>query len=127
MDRAPADYKAFRAKLDTVLRTRDAVRLRAFLVAEQQWTADAPIDAEAALWMMVATSKMLADMHDEARTWLMTHGHESEAQAIFGGTRNASTQARPRTSPGPIRPHKQQQPRSPRPRQPGRPPRNVRH
>ena len=80
----PNDYPAFRDRLDAVLRQKDPQALRAFLVAEGQWQADATVDAEAAMWMMIAASKALRDLHEEARSWLMTQGHEVEAQAILG-------------------------------------------
>ena len=78
------DYPAFRDRLDAVLRQQDPQALRAFLVAEGQWQQDAAVDVEAAMWMMIAASKALRDLHAEARSWLMAHGHEVEAQAILG-------------------------------------------
>lgn len=77
-------YRAFRQRLDAVLRRRDPAALREFLVAEGQWDAEARTDVEAAMWMMIATSPALADMRDDARRWLMEHGHAAEAAAIFG-------------------------------------------
>lgn len=77
-------YRAFRQRLDQVLRRRDAGALREFLVAEGQWDAEARTDVEAAMWMMIATSPALADMRDEARRWLLEHGHAAEAAALFG-------------------------------------------
>lgn len=74
----------FRGRLDAVLRQRDPAALRAFLVAEGQWQPDATTDAEAAMWMMIAASRALVGMHGEAERWLMSHGHEMEAQAILG-------------------------------------------
>jgi hypothetical protein len=84
MSSDPTRYQSFRARLDAVLRQKDAQALRAFLVAEGQWQEDATVDAESAMWMMIAASKALRDLHEEARAWLMTHGHEVEAQAILG-------------------------------------------
>jgi hypothetical protein len=78
-------YAAFRQRLDAVLRQRDPAALRAFLVAEGQWEAEAQTDAERALWMMIATSPALAALHGEAREWLLAHGHVEEANALFGG------------------------------------------
>lgn len=84
-DKQPTgNYQAFRQRLDVVLRQRDPAALRAFLVAEGQWDADAQTDVDMALWMMIATSKALAHLHDEARAWLMAHGHATEVNAIFG-------------------------------------------
>lgn len=74
----------FRGRLDAVLRQRDSEALRVFLVAEGQWQPDTTTDAEAAMWMMIAASRALVGMHGEAERWLMSHGHEMEAQAILG-------------------------------------------
>lgn len=88
MGDAPSGYPAFRRRLDNVLRQRDPAALRAFLIAEGQWSAETTTDPEAAMWMMIASSPALASDHAEARQWLMTHGHEAEAQAIFGASRS---------------------------------------
>ena len=96
-DNQPAGgYQAFRQRLDAVLRRKDPALLRDFLVAEGQWDADAQTDVDMAMWMMIATSKALAPLHDEARAWLLAHGHATEVNAIFG--------ERPRPSGGPGRP-----------------------
>jgi hypothetical protein len=84
MSTGQTDYKAFRQRLDATLRQKDPAALRAFLVAEGQWQPDATNDAEAAMWMMIAASSALADLHDEAQRWLLSNGHEAEANAIFG-------------------------------------------
>ncbi len=97
-------YAAFRHRLDDVLREKDPGALRTFLVAEGQWEEDAVIDSESAMWMMIAASKALAPMHMEARHWLLTHGHEAEAQAIFGARAGGSRSDRPSTGAGPARP-----------------------
>jgi len=78
------EYRIFRERLDAVLRERAPDRLREFLIAEGQWPENTTTDTEAALWMMIATSPALADQHQEARAWLISHGHEAEARAIFG-------------------------------------------
>lgn len=95
------DYKAFRQQLDTILRKKNPAALRDFLVAEGQWQQDASNDAQAAMWMMIAASSALADLHDEARRWLLSNGHEAEANAIFG--RRSGGGAAPRS---PARPAK---------------------
>lgn len=97
MDSPHVDYKKFRSQLDAVLRQRDPARLRQFLIEQGQWTEEQQTDTEAALWMMIATSPALADMHAEAERWLLSHGHEAEAQAIFA--------RRGKGSPSPSRPH----------------------
>lgn len=84
MSTGQTDYKAFRQRLDALLRQKNPAALRDFLVAEGQWQPDATNDAEAAMWMMIAASPALADLHDEAQRWLMSNGHEAEANAIFG-------------------------------------------
>jgi hypothetical protein len=88
------DYRKFRAQLDEVLRQRSPDRLRRFLIEQGQWSEDQHTDTEAAMWMMIATSPALADMHDEAERWLLSHGHEMEAQAIFA--RRGKAGAKPR-------------------------------
>ena len=114
------DYKAFRARLDDVLRRKDPTALRAFLVAEGQWQADAATDTEAAMWMMIATSPALRSLHDEAERWLLTHGHEAEAAAIFPARRkpkptsSSRKPASPPPSPHPSRSPSRAQP-SPHP------------
>jgi hypothetical protein len=88
MSDSAASYPDFRRRLDDVLRQRDPIALRAFLIAEGQWTTATATDPESAMWMMIATSPALASLRDDARHWLLTHGHEAEAQAIFGGQRS---------------------------------------
>lgn len=87
MSESTTRYPEFRRRLDDVLRQRNPAALRAFLIAEGQWTTDTATDPESAMWMMVAASPALAAQHEEARHWLLTHGHEAEAQAIFGARR----------------------------------------
>ncbi|HEX5548493.1 MAG TPA: hypothetical protein VFX24_13870 [Ktedonobacterales bacterium] len=89
MSDSTSGYPAFRRRLDDVLRQRDPAALRAFLIAEGQWTPETATDPEAAMWMMIATSPALANLRDEARQWLMAHGHAAEAQAIFGAQHSA--------------------------------------
>lgn len=81
----------FRQQLDAVLRERNPAALRAFLVGEGQWEPEALADEEAAMWMMIAASPVLADLHAEAERWLMAHGHEHEARAILGSGRGRAT------------------------------------
>ena len=90
MTDSPSGYPDFRRRLDDVLRQRDPAALRAFLIAEGQWTPETATDPAAAMWMMIATSPALAQLRDEARRWLLAHGHEAEAQAIFGAKRPPS-------------------------------------
>ena len=113
MSDSTSGYPEFRRRLDDVLRQRDPAALRAFLIAEGQWTPETATDPEAAMWMMIATSPALANLRDEARQWLMAHGHAAEAQAIFGAQRSAGKSphrgGRPHARPpgkGPGKAHK---------------------
>jgi hypothetical protein len=80
----PSLYDGFRARLDDVLRRRDSAALRAFLVGEGQWDADTTTDPERALWLMIATSRALGNLHAEAFRWLTDHGYSAEVAALRG-------------------------------------------
>jgi len=77
------DYANFRQRLDAVLRTLDVKQVRDFLIAEKQWQAGQPADPEFAMWMMIAGSATLRDLHGRAREWLVSHGHEADANAVL--------------------------------------------
>jgi hypothetical protein len=77
------DYANFRQRLDTVLRTRDVKSVQKFLIAENQWSAGQPADPEFAMWIMIAGTPTLQDLHGHAREWLLSHGHEDEARALL--------------------------------------------
>ncbi|HEV7237159.1 MAG TPA: hypothetical protein VGN15_13305 [Ktedonobacteraceae bacterium] len=77
------DYANFRQRLDAVLRTRDVEQVSTFLIAEKQWSPGQPADPNFAMWMMIAGSPTLRDLHEQARAWLMTHGHEEDANAFL--------------------------------------------
>ena|SRR6266516_5768900 len=77
------DYSNFRQQLDTVLRTLDVKQVQDFLVAEGQWQPGQPADPEYAMWMMIAGSPTLRDLHEQARQWLVSHGHEADANAVL--------------------------------------------
>ncbi len=98
------NYQSFRQRLDAVLRRKDPAALSAFLIAEGQWQPGDASRAEFALWMMIAASPALADLHEEARQWLLSHGHEAEAQAIMGRgglrDRGGGQQTKGRQQPG---------------------------
>ncbi len=79
------EYKSFRQSLDAVLRTRTVQEVSNFLIAENQWEPGVPEDPETAMWMMIAGSTNLRDLHQEARQWLISHGHAEEATAILDG------------------------------------------
>ena len=81
-------YETFRAELDSVLRTQNPAALRTFLIAQGQWPEDTTIDAERALWMMIAGSPSLQPLHDQAQDWLIRHGYHEEAKALREPNRN---------------------------------------
>lgn len=95
----------FRQRLDAVLRTLDIQQVQNFLIAENQWSPDTPENPEFAMWLMVAGSPTLKDLHARAREWLVTHGHQEEANAILGrsqqqrpsSARRVSKSSRPAT------------------------------
>ena len=78
-----ADYASFRQRLDTVLRTLDVKQVREFLIAEKQWSEDKPEDAEFAMWIMIAGSPRLRDLHERAYEWLVSRGHEEDAKRFL--------------------------------------------
>ncbi len=98
-----AEYANFRQRLDAVLRTRDVEQVRTFLITEDQWSDDVPADPEFAMWMMVAGSPTLKDLHGAARLWLVEHGHAEEADALLsrsqGGPRSGKSETKPARSP----------------------------
>jgi len=102
----PLDPRAFRAALDALLRQRDPEALRAFLVARGQWAPGTTTDPEAAMWMMIAASPALADLHAQAEEWLRTHGHAEAAAAILGRGRPAGTRPAPAARPRDGRRHR---------------------
>lgn len=83
------DYASFRQRLDAVLRGRDVRQVRAFLIEEDQWSLDQPADPEYAMWLMIAGTPTLKDLHTEARQWLVEHGHAEAADAVLnrGGSK----------------------------------------
>jgi hypothetical protein len=117
-------YSDFRKRLDAVLRQRDPMALRAFLIAEGQWDADTSTDPERAMWMMIATSPALASMRAEAIAWLSQHGYAEEAQAL-GGSRGEGGHASHQSQRSPRRPSgpdgQQRKPQHPSPRRGDRP------
>jgi hypothetical protein len=111
-------YPEFRRKLDAVLRQRDPAALRQFLIDEGQWDAETTTDPERAMWMMIATSPALGELHDEAVRWLADHGYEEEARALGGPRAGGKGGAAGRP---PSSAHAQGH-RGPRPRHQGRRP-----
>jgi hypothetical protein len=99
-EQGPLDPATFRAELDGVLRRRDPAALRAFLVERGQWTPATTTDPEAAMWMMIAASPALTDLRGAAETWLRSHGHAAEAEAILGRGRSAGARKGPTSGTG---------------------------
>lgn len=89
-----AEQANFRQRLDAVLRTLDVKQVRRFLIAEKQWDANQPADPEFAMWAMIAGSANLRDLHEQARQWLVSHGHEAEAEALMGWEKQSGSQSR---------------------------------
>jgi hypothetical protein len=87
------DYASFRQELDTVLRTLDVKQVQDFLITKGQWSPGVPADPEFAMWLMIAGSATLQDLHERAREWLVSHGHEVEAQAVLSGAKQRNAQA----------------------------------
>lgn len=69
----------FRQRLDAVLRTLDVAQVSRFLIAEKQWIPGTPSNPEFAMWMMIAGSPSLRELHPRAIQWLSSHGHAEEA------------------------------------------------
>jgi hypothetical protein len=84
------EYTNFRQRLDAVLRTLDVKQVSDFLIAEKQWQPGHPSDPTYAMWMMIAGSQTLRDLHQQARQWLVAHGHEEEANAVLRGGKGSS-------------------------------------
>jgi hypothetical protein len=91
------NYTQFRQRLDAALRTLDVERVREFLIGEGQWSEDVPADPEFAMWMMVAGSPALQDLHAQAQKWLVGHGHEAEAQAVLGRSKDKGSAGKKKT------------------------------
>jgi hypothetical protein len=41
--------------------------------------------------MMIAGSQTLQDLHEEARKWFVSHGHEADAEAVLRRGRGAGS------------------------------------
>jgi hypothetical protein len=87
-----ADYANFRQRLDAVLRTLDVKQVSEFLIAEKQWQPGQPADPEYAMWMMIAGTPTLRNLHTQAHAWLVSHGHEQDAKIFTRGDKQ--TEAR---------------------------------
>jgi|SRR5579884_468352 len=88
------EYTNFRQQLDAILRTRDVKQVQDFLIDVGQWQPGMPADPEYAMWMMIAGSQNLRDLHEQARQWLVAHGHEAEANMVLGKGRGGKPGAK---------------------------------
>ncbi len=99
-------YANFRKRLDAVLRTRDVKQVQEFLIAQKQWQPGQPANPEFAMWMMIAGSPALSDLHSQAGDWLMSHGFEEEASAFLSrGNKQGNKQGKGSGSSARSRPH----------------------
>jgi len=93
-------YPEFRSQLDQILRSKNPETVRQFLVRQGQWDEDFPGDVEHAMWMMIAGSPTLPELHNEAQDWLVQHGYQAEAEMLRermkAPTKAASAQPRTR-------------------------------
>jgi hypothetical protein len=87
------EYTNFRQRLDAVLRTLDVAQVSAFLIAEKQWQPGQPADLEYAMWMMIAGSSTLSDLHARARDWLVSNGIEAVENAVLGKGKGAGNKS----------------------------------
>lgn len=85
-------YPEFRKQLDTILRTKNPEAVRQFLIAQGQWSKEDQPDMERAMWMMIAGSPALRELHSEAQNWLVSHGFQTEADVIGGQEKPATKQ-----------------------------------
>ena len=85
------DHTTFRQRLDAVLRTCDVHQVSNFLIAENQWSVGQPADPEFAMWIMIAGNPTLRDLHEQAREWLITHGHQEDAQIFLARDKQQKT------------------------------------
>lgn len=84
------EHTNFRQRLDAVLRTLNVKQVQDFLIAEKQWQPGQPADPTYAMWMMIAGSPTLRDLHEQARKWLVSHGHQADAEAVLGRDKNVT-------------------------------------
>ncbi len=99
------EYTNFRQRLDSVLRTLNVKQVRDFLIAEKQWQVGQTSNPDYAMWMMIAGSPTLRDLHEQARQWLIAHGHEEEANAVLNrGKGKSSTQGKKKSQKGKTKP-----------------------
>ncbi len=91
-------YPQFRSQLDSILRSKNPEAVRRFLVEQGQWDEGFAGDVEHAMWMMIAGSPGLQELHPEALDWLTQHGYQEEAAVL-----RERRQALRKTPPTPAR------------------------
>ena len=79
------NYANFRQRLDAVLRTLDVKQVSVFLIAEKQWSPGKPADAEFAMWMMIAGSPTLQDLHERVKWRLGLERRTAREQLVQDG------------------------------------------
>lgn len=101
-------FPEFRSQLDNVLRSKNPEAVRRFLVEQGQWDEGRADDVEHAMWMMIAGSPALQNLHAEARDWLMQHGYQAEAEMLLERKKTSpkasSAASRPKKQPGQGKP-----------------------
>ncbi len=89
-------YSEFRSQLDSVLRSKNPEAVRQFLIEQGQWDESSAGDVEHAMWMMIAGSPTLQNLHAEAQSWLRQHGYHAEAEML---RERSKTPAKPPSQP----------------------------
>ncbi len=100
-------YPEFRHQLDSILRSKNPQTVRQFLVEQGQWDESFSGDVEHAMWMMIAGSPTLQELHTEAQDWLRRHGYQAEAAMLREQTKAPSrTRSTPTRAKRAVRPEK---------------------
>ena len=98
-------YPEFRSQLDSVLRSKNPEAVRQFLIEQGQWDESSAGDVEHAMWMMIAGSPTLQNLHSEAQNWLRQHGYQAEAEMLRERNKTPSQPSRPKGQPRTGKPH----------------------
>jgi hypothetical protein len=102
-------YPEFRSQLDSILRSKNPEAVRQFLIEQGQWDESSAGDVEHAMWMMIAGSPTLQNLHAEAQNWLRQHGYQAEAELLRERSKTPaktpSQPARPKGQPRTGKPH----------------------
>jgi hypothetical protein len=98
-------YPEFRSQLDSVLRSKNPEAVRQFLIEQGQWDESSAGDVEHAMWMMIAGSPTLQNLHAEAQNWLRQHGYQAEAEMLRERNKTPSQPSRSKGQPRTGKPH----------------------